>query len=126
MEVIARFEYFGKNYEFKRNISDFDRNDAKEPYAYFNERIDDEIWIGTKTRFEITLIKNSRGELVGDGAYAMAYMVDIDGKETPCHYINEVEVEFKHGIEDEIEYLKGKMSDTVAVAERTRLVRGLD
>ena len=127
MKVIARFELFGENYEFRRDISDFDRNDTKEPFAYFNERIEDGIWIGMKTRFEITLMKNRNGELIKDYAFAMVYMVDAYGKETPSLRINDVEVEFGDTIDDEpkylnppepdgikaeIEYLKDKMLDT--------------
>lgn len=120
MEVIVRFELFGEKYEFRRSISDFDRNDAKEPYAYFNEFLYDE----DKTRFEITLLKNKNGELTKDYAYAMVYMTDAYGKEEPRRRIPDVEVEFgdtiddklkyfilpePDGIKDEIEYLKNKM-----------------
>lgn len=122
MEVIVRFELFGEKYEFRRNISDFDRNDVKEPYAYFNESLYDEY----KTRFEITLLKNKNGELTKDYAYAMVYMVDAYGKEEPRWKIPDVEVEFKDtidgepkylnppepdGIKTEIKYLKDKMLD---------------
>lgn len=120
MDVIVRFELFGENYEFRRNISDFDRNDAKEPFAYFNESLYDEY----KTRFEITLLKNKNGELTKDYAYAMVYMADAYGKEEPRWKIPDVDVEFRDTIDDklkyfippepdginaEIEYLKNKM-----------------
>lgn len=126
MEVIVRFELFGDNYEFRRNILDFDRNDAKEPYAYFNETLYDEY----KTRFEITLLKNKHGELIKDYAYVMVYRADIYGKEEPRWKIPDVDVEFRDAIDDklkypnppmqdgivnEIEYLKGKMLDTTKI-----------
>lgn len=126
MEVIVRFELFGDNYEFRRNILDFDRNDAKEPYAYFNETLYDEY----KTRFEITLLKNKHGELIKDYAYVMVYRADAYGKEEPRWKIPDVDVEFRDaiddklkyfippepdGIKDEIEYLKDKMFDITGV-----------
>lgn len=128
MEVIVSFDFFGEWHEFRRNISDFDRNDAKEPYAYFNEFLYDE----NKTRFEITLLKNKNGELTKDYAYAMVYMTDAYGKEEPRWKIPDVEVEFRDAIDDklkyfippkpdgikaEIEYLKDKMLDITGVKE---------
>ena len=126
MDVIVRFELFGENYEFRRNISDLDRNDAKEPYAYFNESLYDE----DKTRFEITLLKNKHGELIKDYAFAMVYTADAYGKEEPRWKIPDVEVEFRDtidgepkyfnspmpdGLVDEIEYLKDKMLDITKI-----------
>lgn len=100
MDVIVRFELFGENYEFRRSISDFDRNDAKEPYAYFNEFLNDEY----KTRFEITLLKNKNGELIKDYACAMVYTADAYGKEVPRWKIPDVEVEFRDAIDDKLKY----------------------
>lgn len=126
MEVIVRFELFGEKYEFRRNISDFDRNHKKEPYAYFNEFLHDE----RKTRFEITLLRTNSGELTKDYAYVIVFMADIYGKEQWEFTINKVDVEFRNtiddepkylnppmpdGIVDEIEYLKGRMSDTTKI-----------
>lgn len=141
MEVIVSFELFGEWHEFRRNISDFDRNDEKEPYAYFNEFLYDE----DKTRFEITLLKNKNGELTKDYAYAMVYMTDAYGKEEPRWKIPDVEVEFKDTIDDkfkyfippepdgikvEMEYLKDKMLDITGVkkilASRLQNPRYLD
>lgn len=141
MEVIVSFELFGEWHEFRRNISDFDRNDEKEPYAYFNEFLYDE----DKTRFEITLLKNKNGELTKDYAYAMVYMTDAYGKEQPRWKIPDVEVEFRDTIDDklkyfippepdgikaEIEYLKDKMLDITGVkkipASRLQNPRYLD
>lgn len=104
-----RFEFFGENYEFRRNISDFDRNDVKEPYAYFNESLYDE----DKTRFEITLLKNKNGELTKDYAFVMVYMADAYGKVALSWRIPDVEVEFGDTIDDEPKYLNPPEPDGI-------------